>query len=99
MGTPYRLIFNKKTKTPEIVAFANYSYALFADEAERDLVKCKIDYSQIGFSTNPESLRSLSSHLGLIACHIEQNFDGEPQDIEGCLEGNRIFVVQSRNQI
>ena len=29
-GTPYRLIYNKKTQNSEILAFANYSQGLFA---------------------------------------------------------------------
>ncbi len=30
-GTPYRLIYNKKTQNCEILAFANYSQGLFAN--------------------------------------------------------------------
>lgn len=99
-GTPYRLIYDKKNEAVQLVAFASYSYGLFANQVSTGLAKRCIDYTQIPFHTNPNDLLSLGAHLGEIACLIEARFGGEPQDIEGCIDGeNETYIVQSRNQV
>jgi len=99
-GTPYRLTFDKKTGKVQVVAFASYSYGLFANQLSRGLAKRCVDYSQIPFHKNPADLMSLGAHLGEVACLIEKRFGGEPQDIEGCIDGaNETYIVQSRNQV
>lgn len=85
-GTPYRLIYHKKSQQVEIVAFSSYSYGLFANQVSKSLAKRCIDYTQIPFHSNPKDLLSLGSHLGQIACQIEDCFAGDPQDIEGCID-------------
>jgi hypothetical protein len=65
------LIYDKKSEAVQIVAFASYSYGLFANQASTALAKRCVDYSQIPFHTNPNDLMSLGAHLGEIACMIE----------------------------
>ena len=94
------MIYNKLTGQSEVTAYSNYSYGLFADQSKNnELVKVKIDYSQVIFTKNPAELRKLANELGAIACQIEEGFGGAPQDIEGALEDGQIFIVQSRNQV
>ena len=44
-GTPYRLIYDKKSFQVQIVALSTYSYGLFASKESNTLVKRTIDYA------------------------------------------------------
>ena len=84
----------------DIIAFSSYSYGLFANQISTSLAKRCIDYTKIPFHSKPSDLLSLGAHLGQIACQIEASFQGEPQDIEGCIDAeNETYVVQTRNQV
>lgn len=78
----------------QIVSFASYSYGLFANQSSNALAKRCVDYSNIPFHADPNALLSLGAHLGEIACMIEAKFGGDPQDIEGCIDGeNETYIV------
>jgi phosphoglucan,water dikinase len=104
-GVPYRMICSKKTGDVQLLAFANFSYALaFAnfsyailpDEAGGVRYK-RIDYSRIVLSTNGEICHKLGKRIAVIGQFVENAF-GYPQDIEGAIVGDDIYLVQSRSQ-
>jgi hypothetical protein len=95
-GTPYRLVCNKVTGVIRMLAFANFSEAVFPD-AEEGVVNKKLDYSKIEFSTNASCRESIGNRLGSIGGLVEAVLGG-PQDIEGVLAGEIITLVQSRPQ-
>ena len=58
------MIFDRNTQKVEIKAFATYSKALFGSMEGDALVEKDVDYSEVEFSTNPDSLRTISTSLG-----------------------------------
>ena len=95
-GTPYRLVFNKVTGDIHMHSFSNFSEAVFP-AAKAGTVTEKLDYSKIKFSTNASHRASMGKRLGSIGGLVEVAFGG-PQDVEGVIAGEVIFLVQSRPQ-
>jgi phosphoglucan,water dikinase len=56
-----------------------------------------LDYSQQALSRSGDARNQLGKRLGGVAAFLESAFDG-PQDVEGCLVGDVVFVVQTRPQ-
>lgn len=56
-----------------------------------------LDYSQMALSRSVEARKQLGTKLGAVAAFLEKEFGG-PQDVEGCLIGDTVFVVQTRPQ-
>ncbi len=101
-GTPYRLMYNKKTEACEILAFANYSQGLYANKYSHEPESKLIDYSAIDFSKDPEQLIKLGRRLALVSLQIEKAYGNVPQDIEGAIvyesqSKYSIYIVQTRN--
>ncbi|MFW8600691.1 PEP/pyruvate-binding domain-containing protein [Desulfobacterota bacterium M19] len=96
-GTPYRMVCDKKTGQPTMLAFADFSKALRAGRRE-GLAAETVDYSACSLSTNKRARTRLGKRLTAIGCLVEETF-GSPQDIEGAIVGDRISLVQSRPQI
>ena len=67
------------------MAFANYSYGLFAAINGTEPENQIIDYSKIQFSTEVEQLELLGKRLGRVSLEIERELGGSPQDIEGAV--------------
>jgi phosphoglucan,water dikinase len=78
------------------VAFANFSHALRPDSAG-GVKKELLDYSRIPLSSESELRRDVGGRLAKIGARVENEF-GKPQDIEGAIVGNKIYLVQSRPQ-
>lgn len=95
-GVPYRMICSKKTGDVQLLTFANFSYAILPDEAGGVRYK-RIDYSRIVLSTNAEIRHELGKRMVAIGQFVENAF-GYPQDIEGAIVGDDIYLVQSRSQ-
>ena len=95
-GTPYRLICNKKTSDVQILAFANFSYAMLPYQSG-GVYRKRADYSQVPLSTNTDIYHKLGNRLAAIARLAEDTF-GIPQDIEGVIIGDDFYLVQSRIQ-
>jgi hypothetical protein len=56
-----------------------------------------LDYSQQVLSRSADARKQLGGKLGAVAGLLEEEFGG-PQDVEGCLVGDAVFVVQTRPQ-
>jgi phosphoglucan,water dikinase len=56
-----------------------------------------IDYSQVNLSRDPAALISLAFRLCKIGVLVEQAL-GKPQDIEGVVIGDKVYLVQTRPQ-
>ena len=95
-GNPWRLVCDKDSGATTVLAFANYRDALGPD-TNGGLMRKIVDYSRIPFSLEAAARRELGKKLADIARLVETAFGG-PQDIEGVLEGDAIYLVQSRPQ-
>ncbi|MDR4498949.1 MAG: TIM barrel protein [Candidatus Scalindua sp.] len=95
-GTPYRLICNKKTSDVQMLAFANFSYAMLPYQTG-GVYRKRADYSQALLSTNTDICHKLGNRLAAIGRLAEDTF-GIPQDIEGVIIGDDVYLVQSRIQ-
>ncbi|KAJ4818910.1 hypothetical protein LUZ62_031476 [Rhynchospora pubera] len=99
-GTPWRLSCGKFDDDVNTLAFANFSEEMSVSAtgpADGEIVKLTVDYSKKPLTVDPVYRRQLGQRLGAIGCFLEQKF-GAPQDIEGCVVGQDIFIVQSRPQ-
>jgi len=95
-GTPYRLVYNKKSGEVQTLAFANFSYALQA--ASKDgLTRELLDYSRVSLSRESELRKDMGRRLAKVGSVVENEF-GRAQDIEGAIVVDKIYLVQSRPQ-
>lgn len=95
-GNPYRMVCDKTSGEVTLLAFASFSHALQADSS-RNVIGKVVDYSQVKLSCDAEFRKQLGRRLANIAQFIEEAFQ-KPQDIEGAVLGDAIFLVQSRPQ-
>ena len=95
-GNPYRLVGDKTSGAVTPLAFANFSQGLWPCPTG-GLTTKTIDYSRVALSRDAEAWHRLGRRLTAIGRHVEEAF-GMPQDIEGAVVGDAIFLVQSRPQ-
>ncbi|MCI4626975.1 MAG: hypothetical protein L3V56_13600, partial [Candidatus Magnetoovum sp. WYHC-5] len=91
-GSAYRIVCKaNKDKTDllnlKMLSFANYS----------NIGKKTIDYTKEPLTINDLYRKNIARRLFQIAICVEETFDNKPQDIEGVIVGDDIYVVQSRN--
>ncbi|KAK6914379.1 Pyruvate phosphate dikinase, AMP/ATP-binding [Dillenia turbinata] len=101
-GTPWRLSSGKFDGQVSTLAFANFSAELVvrgadAGVADGEVIRLTVDYSKKPLTVDPIFRRQLGQCLCAIGFFLEQKF-GCPQDVEGCVVGNDIFIVQTRPQ-
>jgi phosphoglucan,water dikinase len=95
-GVPYRMVCHKYTGEVRMLAFASFSHALWSDLVG-NLMGKTIDYSKIELSRDGAFRDRLGSRLGAIGRFVEDSL-GRPQDIEGLVLGEEIYLVQARPQ-
>ena len=95
-GNPYRLVCQKNSGPVATLAFANFSDALWPGDGG-GLKKKIVDYSRVPLSLDHEVRDSLGKRLTSVAQFVETALNG-PQDIEGVVKGDEIYLVQSRPQ-
>nr|CAB3448638.1 unnamed protein product [Digitaria exilis] len=99
-GTPWRLSCDKFDGEVTTVAFANFSeemVVLTSGPADGEVARLTVDYSKKTLSVDATFRRQFGQRLAAIGQYLEQRF-GSAQDVEGCLVGKDIFIVQSRPQ-
>jgi phosphoglucan,water dikinase len=95
-GNPYRFVCDKESGTLRTLAFANFSQAL-RPAAAGGLLRETVDYSRIPVSCDAEARKELGGRLARIGRQVEEALEG-PQDIEGAVVGDEIYLVQARAQ-
>lgn len=99
-GTPWRLSCGKFDGIVKTLAFANFSKELIASgagPADGEVIRLTVDYSKKPLTVDTIFRRQLGQRLSSVGLFLERKF-GCPQDVEGCLVGKDIFIVQSRPQ-
>ncbi len=95
-GTPYRMVCNKRTYTVQMLAFANFGFAI-APRNTAGVCHKRVNYSRVPLTTNTNIYQIVGPRLTAIAQLVEEYF-GKPQDIEGAIVGDDVYLVQSRFQ-
>jgi len=101
-GAPYRLIYNRKEGTLNILNLSSYCY-----EMERKTSKIKmIEYRNEDLTKSEDFINEVGKRLGKIGMMIEENISDEKvgQDIEGNYmkiggENDNYYIVQTRPEI
>ncbi|GLJ26894.1 hypothetical protein SUGI_0526130 [Cryptomeria japonica] len=99
-GTPWRLAANKFDGKVKTLAFANFSEELVViagGPADGKVMGLTVDYTKKPLSVDPIFRHQFGQRLATTGFFLEQKF-GCPQDVEGCLVGNDIYIVQTRPQ-
>ncbi|KAJ6956344.1 phosphoglucan [Populus alba x Populus x berolinensis] len=99
-GTPWRLSCGKFDGLVRTLAFANFSEEMLvsgAGPADGGVNRLTVDYSKKPLTIDPIFRHQLGQRLCSIGFFLERKF-GCPQDVEGCVVGKDIFVVQTRPQ-
>ncbi|GMP55368.1 hypothetical protein CsSME_00020210 [Camellia sinensis var. sinensis] len=99
-GTPWRLSSGKFDGLVRTLAFANFSEELLvrgAGPADGEVIHLTVDYSKKPLTTDPIFRCLLGQRLCAVGFLLERKF-GCPQDVEGCVVGKDIFIVQTRPQ-
>ncbi|XP_027367646.1 phosphoglucan, water dikinase, chloroplastic isoform X2 [Abrus precatorius] len=99
-GTPWRVSSGKFDGEVETLAFANLSEELLvrgAGPADGEVIRLTVDYSKKPLTVDPVFRRQFGQRLCSVGFFLERKF-GCPQDVEGCLVGKDIFIVQTRPQ-
>ncbi len=95
-GHPYRLTVDTASGTVVTLAFANFSQASRPNPGG-GLRRETVDYSQIDLSREPKALAKLGRRLAAAGLFVARAF-GKPQDIEGAVVQDRLYLVQTRPQ-
>ena len=101
-GAPYRLIYNRKEGTLNILNLSSYCY-----EMEKKTSKIKmIEYRNEDLTKSEDFINEVGKRLGKIGIMIEENISDEKvgQDIEGNYmkiggENDNYYIVQTRPEI
>lgn len=99
-GTPWRLSSGKFDGTVRTLAFANFSEELVVHgggPADGEVMHLTVDYSKKPLTVDPTFRRQLGQRLCAVGFFLERKF-GCPQDVEGCVVGKDIYIVQTRPQ-
>lgn len=99
-GTPWRLSSGKFDGVVWTLAFANFSEEMLvsgAGPADGEVIRLTVDYSKKPLTIDSTFRSQLGQRLGSVGFFLERKF-GCPQDVEGCLVGKDIYVVQTRPQ-
>ncbi|MCL5097981.1 MAG: hypothetical protein M1608_10735, partial [Candidatus Omnitrophica bacterium] len=95
-GSPYRMTCNRKTGASRMDVFANFSVGF--QPGQRGTLSCQtLDYSRVTFSCDASFRQRIGAQLAAIAGRLEVEFRG-PQDVEGIIVGDEIYLVQCRPQ-
>src|SRR5207247_6092703 len=95
-GNPYRMVCDRHSGAATTLAFANFGQALWPDPAGGVAPRI-VDYSRIAMSCEAGALRRLGRRLATIGQLVEKAMQ-KPQDIEGVVVGEEIYLVQARPQ-
>jgi phosphoglucan,water dikinase len=95
-GTPYRFACNKAEGSVTTLAFANFSTGRWPG-TQGGIVQRTIDYSKVDLSREPGARLALGARLAALGRLIEHALES-PQDVEGGLLGEEIYLFQSRPQ-
>uniref|UniRef100_A0ACD6A9N6 Uncharacterized protein n=1 Tax=Avena sativa TaxID=4498 RepID=A0ACD6A9N6_AVESA len=99
-GTPWRLSCDKFDTNVTTLAFANFSeemLVLNSGPADGEVVRLIVDYSKKPLSVDSTFRKQFGQRLAAIGQYLEQQFESA-QDVEGCMVGKDIYIVQSRPQ-
>ncbi|XP_058774586.1 phosphoglucan, water dikinase, chloroplastic-like [Vicia villosa] len=99
-GTPWRISCGKFDGLVQTLAFANFSEELIvhsAGPADGEVIHLTVDYSKKPLTVDPVFRLQLGQRLCAVGFFLERKF-GSPQDVEGCLVGKDIYIVQTRPQ-
>ncbi|KAI5402197.1 phosphoglucan, water dikinase, chloroplastic [Lathyrus oleraceus] len=99
-GTPWRISCGKFDGVVQTLAFANFSEELIvrsAGPADGEVIHLTVDYSKKALTVDPVFRRQVGQRLCAVGFFLERKF-GSPQDVEGCLVGEEIYIVQTRPQ-
>lgn len=98
-GTPWRLSSGKFDGSVRTLAFANFSEEMVLGDgpANGEVVRLTVDYSKKPLTVDPIFRQQLGQLLGAVGFFLERKF-GCPQDVEGCMVGQDIYIVQTRPQ-
>lgn len=97
-GTPWRLSSGKFDGVVRTLAFANFSEEMVVGGlADGEVLHLTVDYSKKPLTVNPVFRQQFGQKLGAVGLFLERKF-GSAQDVEGCLVGKDIFIVQTRPQ-
>lgn len=98
-GTPWRLEVDQATGTVRTVAFASVGEALrlMKHAPHLGVTAEAVDYSKQPLTVDASARAALGLRLAAIGAALEAEY-GAPQDVEGAVVGDDVFVVQSRPQ-
>ncbi|KAG0485880.1 hypothetical protein HPP92_009959 [Vanilla planifolia] len=99
-GSPWRLSSSKFDGSVETVAFANFSDELIlphSGPADGGVARLTVDYSKKPLTVDNTYRRQLGQRLCAVGLFLEQKLRCA-QDVEGCVVGDDIYIVQTRPQ-
>jgi phosphoglucan,water dikinase len=95
-GTPYRLRCERPSGKAVLANCASFSFGL-RPAAGGKPTKERLNYGTVSLSTEAAAAEVLGRRFAAIASFLEQRL-GRPQDVEGVVTGDDIYLVQSRAQ-
>ena len=78
-------------------SFANFSQVLLPESNSGRLVCKTMDYSRHELSCSVEAREMLGKRLGVVGTLLENVFE-LPQDVEGCIVNEQMYILQTRPQ-
>jgi phosphoglucan, water dikinase len=93
-GSPYKIVYKKNEDQIIITNYASFSFSI-----KNGINQQVISYKDEKLSNDDEYLHNIGSRLGKISIELESFFNGVPQDVEGCVYNDQIYLMQTRPQI
>lgn len=93
-GSPYKIVFRKKENLLLINNYASFSFSI-----QNGIIQHVLSYKDQKLSNDDDYLIDIGRRLGKISLELESYFNFVPQDVEGCVYNNKIYLMQTRPQI
>jgi alpha-glucan,water dikinase len=90
-------IFRSDSNSEDLAGFAGAG--LFDSVMMKEAQEVHLSYRTERLYTDEAFRTSLIQRLLAVGVEIERLYEGQPQDIEGVLQGSQVFVVQTRPQV
>ncbi|MBU0485912.1 MAG: TIM barrel protein [Proteobacteria bacterium] len=96
-GSPLRMICDKKSGESQLLTFADFSRAA-RPQPNEGIYWTTLNYSKDQLTCDQTFRQKITARLCAIGTNLEKTFN-RPQDIEGVIKDNDIYLVQTRTQM
>lgn len=96
-GQPYTFVYNRQTDSVERTGFADKNEKMVV--TDKGINRVLGDYSDDVFAKDKKNWEDIVKKIAKTSLEIETKWGNAPQDIEGGVKDNEVYILQTRNQV